>query len=629
MAKIGRTLSGALSLNRVMVLFVTLLGVVEAQARVSVNAMVDRNEISISETLTLTVSVAAEEGTQIQDPRVPLKSEFDLIQTGSESQLQSLFLDQRFTVLRNQQFHFQLRPKRIGKFSLGPIEVLVDSKVYKTPSLEVSVVAGQNRRGVEPRKEESGDASEDDLFADLLKRAPIPFQLQPDGVENEPFFISLEMEKREVYVAEEMVVSWYLYTQGNLHEFDALKYPELKDFWKEDIEMPTQFTFQQAIVNGALHRKALIAKYALFPMREGRLEVDAFKAKCKVSFGNFGLFGDLRNVIRSSRPVEVTVRPLPLEGKPEFFSGGVGDFTLKTALEAEEVQVDQPFLLTVTIQGRGNAKLIDLPKIEWPDGIELYEMKDESKYSKDFSSYRKFQIYLIPKRGGNMDLPVIRLAYFDPQRERYFVKESQPLRVTVTGAPSPVEQNDKVPSDSMTEKSVEYNLEPALYEPLSSSRPLTQRWPFWVAFYLVLVIVLLIRAKVVLKDLDQKGELCRRIRVTRKDMLSAMERSEWRSVGTKGVNLIYEIMGHVSSTGGSYLEVSKLFLHSPPSVRRELGQTIGSGLEFFYTLGFGPDVSTQGFRDRRILKKRILELEGTMLRAVDLILSETSLGDLK
>ena len=109
---------------------------------------------------------------------------------------------------------------------------------------------------------------------------------------------------------------------GRVRDIDTLKYPTLKGFWKEDIHLTTNLSYEEEVVGGVPYRKALLASYALFPMDEGSAVIDPYKAKATI----VGL--NLRNfqTVKSSREIPIVVKPLPAENRPSHFTGGLESF---------------------------------------------------------------------------------------------------------------------------------------------------------------------------------------------------------------------------------------------------------------------------------------------------------------
>ncbi len=82
-----------------------------------------------------------------------------------------------------------------------------------------------------------------------------------------------------------------------------------------------------------------------------------------------------QNVTLKSKPVEITVKPLPDENKPVDFKGAVGNFTIQSSLQKDNITTDDAGNLKIVIEGAGNIQLINAPKINWPQGMDGYDAK--------------------------------------------------------------------------------------------------------------------------------------------------------------------------------------------------------------------------------------------------------------
>ena len=181
-------------------------------------------------------------------------------------------------------------------------------------------------------------------------------------------------------MGEPITASWYLYTRGQVLDLDTLKYPSLKGFWKEDIEIATHLNFQPSFFQGVPHRRALLASYALFPLREGKAQIDPYRAKATIVGGGRFHFSKKLSSTQESQSLSIQVRPLPKEGQPRDFHGGVGDFQLRLELSDKQVVAGQPFRLFLRVDGLGLAKRIDFPDLPLPEGVEVYDKKVETQF---------------------------------------------------------------------------------------------------------------------------------------------------------------------------------------------------------------------------------------------------------
>ncbi len=148
---------------------------------------------------------------------------------------------------------------------------------------------------------------------------------QPAINPDEAFFIQAEVDKNRAYVGEQVTVSFFLYTReetnsGHRH----FEVPDLKGFWKEELEMATRLNFEQVVLRNIVYQRALLVSYALFPIRAGQARIDPYKAKCTVlTPTNFG-FGRPYQFTKASREIAIEVLDVPSEGRPANFTGAVG-----------------------------------------------------------------------------------------------------------------------------------------------------------------------------------------------------------------------------------------------------------------------------------------------------------------
>src|SRR6185312_13832964 len=120
---------------------------------------------------------------------------------------------------------------------------------------------------------------------------------------DESFYVEAVTDKTKAYVGEQLVANFYLVTRGQIRDIDTLKYPDLKGFWKEDLEMATRLNFENVVINGVPYQRALLVSYALFPIKAGKAVVDPYKAKCTVLTGSAFGFGHPYQFTKASKAI--------------------------------------------------------------------------------------------------------------------------------------------------------------------------------------------------------------------------------------------------------------------------------------------------------------------------------------
>ncbi len=139
------------------------------------------------------------------------------------------------------------------------------------------------------------------------------------------------------------------------------------------------------------------------------------------------------------------------------------------------------------------------PKIEWPSSLRVYESKGSSKNLSQGDSEKTFEIVVIPKEVGKIELPSVPFEYFDVGSKEYVRKQTGPLILNVTpgAAADPLAESADLdePKTAKTEKPVEKNIQlnPKPLDSASRETPRSflgqpwWRWLFWSGLLLVII----------------------------------------------------------------------------------------------------------------------------------------------
>jgi hypothetical protein len=136
--------------------------------------------------------------------------------------------------------------------------------------------------------------------------------------------------------------------------------------------------------------------------------------------------------------LSIEVLPLPESGKPAGFSGAVGNFSYKAEASRTELKANDAFNLKLTVNGRGNLKLIDAPKLNLPEGFETYDPKINEN-----GSSKSFDYLIIPRTEGEYDLKDLDFSYFNLDTKKYVVLPANEIHIKVL-PPDPNSQGAQV-----------------------------------------------------------------------------------------------------------------------------------------------------------------------------------------
>jgi hypothetical protein len=391
-----------------------------------VEASVNATKIGLDDDLQLTVSIYGDSLGRASAPALPKHEGFRLAGQSQSTSIQ--WINGQMSATRAIVYRFT--PLTEGKHTIDPIVVTYQGKEYLTEPIEVEVVSGS----VQPR---AGGRSS--------RGSPDPFdQLKPQrrrGQQTGEIFVEAELSRPSVYVGEQVVLTYNLYTQMAIMGLEVDKQPKLTGFWVEDVQMPKEPQWKETTVEGKKFYVFEIKKSILFPTKPGKATIEpaTFSMAVRASSDPFDSFflRTTDTVRRSSKPVTLDVKPLPLDGKPRNFSGAVGQFKLEAKLDREEIAAGEPLTLDIILEGQGNLKTVEVPELPTPNGFRTYDPKTEEKYragDSGFGGEKRWEYVLVPSTAGRYQLGPLDFAYFDPARKAYVELKAGPLRLDVETA---------------------------------------------------------------------------------------------------------------------------------------------------------------------------------------------------
>lgn len=134
--------------------------------------------------------------------------------------------------------------------------------------------------------------------------------------------------------------------------------------------------------------------------------------------------------------VTVVVSPFPAEGKPVYFSGATGKFTMRTLLlTPATVIVDDKISLAIEIS-ETTENLANLSTVKVPDLVQagfkrFFRFSDLPPVAQVNAKIKRFTIDLYPLKTTIKEIPSIPFSYFDPDTVQYHTIQSAPIPLTV------------------------------------------------------------------------------------------------------------------------------------------------------------------------------------------------------
>ena len=135
--------------------------------------------------------------------------------------------------------------------------------------------------------------------------------------------------------------------------------------------------------------------------------------------------------------LDIEVRAVPTEGRPETFTGGVGIFDFDVQVGPLSVKAGEPITVKIRIAGAGNLAKITPPLIEESHEFKLY---DARSVASDNPNEVRFEQVLIPKSATVTNIPAISFSYFNTKTTDFRTISQGPFPVQVEGVPQQTAQ---------------------------------------------------------------------------------------------------------------------------------------------------------------------------------------------
>jgi len=336
------------------------------------------------------------------------------------------------------QLRWRLRPLGVGRARVGSLRLRVDGREHVLPDQEIAVVeqAPPGRLGAAaPARPVPADPFEELFDTRGLGRRRTAAQ-QPK------ILVRAEVEPANPWVGQQIAYRLVLYTQSDISAFNPLGLPDFRGFWAREVNLPDKVRPEWVERDGERYGRVVMLQRALYPLQAGKLTLEPIEVEVVARLAQSGFFGPFAQPIslrKKTEPLTVEARPLP--APPPGFGGVVGDLELTARLDRSETDVGQAATLTVAAESRGNLQGLAAPELELPPGLTAYPPRPETSErveSGALVSKQTWTYVLVPDRAGELEVPSISLAYFDPRAGRYATAGSRALPLSVHAAPPAV-----------------------------------------------------------------------------------------------------------------------------------------------------------------------------------------------
>lgn len=412
---------------RQLIFFLLLaITVLPIQAKNDVTLVAEAPDVVVSgDQFRLTFTVNTQKGKDFLAPSI---SGFDVLMGPSRSQQSSTqIINGKVSSSSAITYTYILMAGKEGTYTIPAASIEVDGKKIFSNALTIKVLPPDQSAG----NQQSGQGQSNSSRG----------QIAGGKISDKDLFITATAAKTTVYEQEAILLTYKVYTLVNLRQLYG-KMPDLKGFHTQEIELPQQKTFSLEHYNGRNYNTTIWSQYVLFPQQTGKLEIpsitfEGIVAQQTISDDPFDAFFNGGGYIEVKKKIvtpKVTINVKPLPAKPDNFSGGVGEFTLSSSINAKEVKTNDAVTIKLTIKGAGNMKLINTPEVKFPEDFEIYDPKVTNNFDVSragLSGTQTIEYLAIPRHAGDFTIPQVEFTYFDLKSQAYKTLKTEEYHLKV------------------------------------------------------------------------------------------------------------------------------------------------------------------------------------------------------
>jgi hypothetical protein len=412
-------------------------GGIAAAETVTVQAFVDRDAVTVGESLLLQIRVDGDDApgkpdlSQLQDFSVEPRG-------GGQNNRQSItIVNGRMNRVSESGyvFRYALTPKRDGMLTVPAIPVVAGGKTLQT--------------------------------------RPVPIRVTKPTLTDE-FKLSAALSKTIAYVGEPLVLTLKWYVNRDITEFHfdlpLVKEPRFSfaphpedDSYQGQDAVAINLAGSKAVARRGLENldgmqyTTLTLRRFVIPREPGEFSLGRARVLSKVVSGyrqrrpgqprddlfNRDLFNDFfggrqpvyTQLVTESGDLALEVLPLPSGGRPQDFSGLVGSFSLAAEAEPAEVNVGDPITLTLLVTGSEFMENVGFPSLgEQPGMADNFKVPAEMGPGEINGRVKVFTQTIRAKHETVTEIPPVNLSFFNPDTGRYesATTKAIPLKVHTT-----------------------------------------------------------------------------------------------------------------------------------------------------------------------------------------------------
>lgn len=355
-------------------------------------------------------------------------------------------------------YTYEITPESEGKFTAGPVSIVVDGKKISRPAETIEVLGVQKQDWVQIRIETSKESVILDEPFDVtmtvsLKQLPAPHTgvdpivPQDPPVLTVPFLVSTQIDGLDGPDLQRTLSACLVRRNDPGFSINSMADNSMPDIFNMDpgemfagFGRPKLLKFmfdRRNVTNNGIACIAYSLKLRYKANKEGNYTFGPVQYK-----GNAVTAADSQGrattqqiwAVGPARTVRVV--PPPDQGRPPSYIGAIGsNIVVDATLDAQTCNVGDPLTLTLTIGGDIRLSNVYPPDLANQKNISKdFRVNDDSLQISTKDRIRTYKWTVRPKRPGTLELPPIEVTYFDFNERAYRTVKTRPIPVFANDA---------------------------------------------------------------------------------------------------------------------------------------------------------------------------------------------------
>ncbi len=354
----------------------------------SLTASVDRDQIGLSESLTLTLRY--DEQINATPDYSQLEKDFEILnnQTGRQSSIVN------GQVSSSTEWRLTLAPKRMGKLII--------------PSFNIN---GQFSEAIEITVEKQSS--------------------QAKALGNEPVMVEIETDKESSHVQEQIILTVRLLTTVNLSgaQLDPLSIPDTFISELDENSYKTRINNRPGLV--------VEKRFAIFPQKSGTLSIPSLRYQVAIDDGDIWSRMQGNSQILRLMTDEKSIEVKPALDQQQWLPAKQLNISEHWSAGIDNLKPGEPISRTITITAQG-LTAAQIPPLTNPnvDGLTFYQdqaQTDDQKTRNGIQGSRIETTAIVPNKPGNFTLPEVSLRWWNTETKTFETASLPAVTLQVAG----------------------------------------------------------------------------------------------------------------------------------------------------------------------------------------------------